>query len=100
MASTSSLRNGPAGYALFTAVVALAGGLLSAVFGPAITVSPLVLFAVAVAVMPNFIVYLLPAKDGDESGMFSRVFFLRVGASSACALIFYLIYRVAYSVGA
>ena len=96
--SYSSLRNGPAGYALFTAIVALAGGLLSAVFGPTITVSPLVLFAVAV--MPNFIVYLLPAKDGDESGMFSRVFFLRVGASSACALIFYLIYRVAYSVGA
>ena len=96
--ASSSLRDGPVGYALFAAIVALAGGLLSAVFGPTITVSPLVLFAVAV--MPNSIVYLLPAKDGDESGMFSRVFFLRVVASSACALIFYVIYRVAYTVGA
>jgi len=96
--ASSSLRTGNVGYVLFIVIAALAGLLLSAVFDRAITVSPLVLFAVAV--VPNFIAYLIPGRAGDDNGMFSRVFFSRIAASCACALMFYAIYRIAYSVGA
>ena len=93
-----SPRTGNVGYVLFIVIVALAGLLRPAVFGRTITVSPLVLFAVAV--VPNFIAYLIPAQDGDDNRMFSRVFFFRLAASCACALMFYAIYRIAYAIGA
>ena len=83
---------------LFIVIVALAGLLLPAVFGQTVTVSPLVLFAVAVA--PSFIAYLIPAQSGDDNGMFSPVFFFRLVASCTCALMFYAIYRIAYVIGA
>lgn len=79
-------------------IIALAVVLLPLVFGQTIAISPLVLFAVAV--MPNFVAYLIPEKDDGDSGMYSRVFFLRVAASSACAVLFYAIYRVAHTLGA
>ncbi|MEW7847994.1 hypothetical protein AB2N08_04775 [Massilia aurea] len=75
--ASSSPRTGNVSHVLFIVIVALAGLLLPAVFGQTVTVSPLVLFAVAV--VPNFIAYLIPAQGGDDNGMFSRVFFFRLG---------------------
>jgi len=97
MALTSSQLISKSGYLRLVTIVALAVVLVPSVFGQTITVSPLVLFAVAL--MPNILVYVIPAKHGDNR-MFSRVFFLRVAASSGCAVLFYAIYRIAYAVGA
>lgn len=98
MAPTPSPRVGKSGYLQFTVMIALAALLLPLMFGQTITISPLVLFAVAV--MPNFLVYLIREKEGGGSGMFSRVFFLRVAASGVCALLLYGIYLIAYTLGA
>lgn len=66
--------------------------------GQRMTVSPLLLFAVAV--MPNFIWHVMPATEArDERVMFSRAFTIRVAASVACAFLLTAIYRIAYALG-
>jgi hypothetical protein len=99
MSSNTSPRSPFAGFALFTVLLALAVILLPLILGQRITVSPLLLFGVAV--VPNFIAYLIPATDENGGrALFSRVFYLRVIASVASAFLLLAIYRIAYFLGA
>jgi hypothetical protein len=99
MSSNTSPRSPFAGFALFTVLLALAVVLLSLTLGQRITVSPLLLFGVAV--VPNFIAYLIPATDENGGrALFSRVFYLRLIGSVASAFLLLAIYRIAYALGA
>ena len=99
MSSNTTSRSPLAGFALFAVLLALAVILLPLMLGQRITVSPLLLLGVAV--VPNFIAYLIPATD-DNGGriLFSRVFYLRVMASVASAFLLWAISRIAHTVGA
>ena len=99
MPSHPSPRSGFTGAALFAALLGGAVVILPLLFGQKITVSPLLLFAAAV--IPNFIVYLIPATDKNGGqALYSRVFFLRVIGSVAAAFLLLAIYRIAYTIGA
>ena len=99
MSSNTSPRAPFAGFALFTVLLALAVILLPVILGQRITVSPLLLFGVALA--PNFIAYLIPATDENGGhALFSRVFYLRAIASIASAFLLVAIYRIAHTLAA
>jgi hypothetical protein len=71
---------------------------LPLVLGQKITVSPILL--IAVAVMPNFILHYIPAtEENNGHGVLSRVFYIRIAASVAGAFLLLAIYRIAYSIG-
>lgn len=66
--------------------------------GQKITISPLLL--IAVAIIPVVISYLIPAAPENRGRLlFSRVFYMQIAASVACAFLLLAIYRIAYSLG-
>jgi hypothetical protein len=98
MQTPASYKSKPAENIIFTTILALAVVILPLVLGQKIIVSPLLL--IAVAVMPNLILHLIPATEENHGdGLLSRVFYMRIVASVACAFLLLAIYRIAYFLG-
>jgi hypothetical protein len=97
MSTNTSPRSPFAGFALFAMLVALASIVLPMIFGRAMTISPLLLLAIAV--IPNFIACLIPATDENGGhALFSRIFYLRLISSIVAALLLLAIERIAHAV--
>jgi hypothetical protein len=96
MSSNIPPRSPFAGFTLFAVVLALAVIVLPLLFGRTMIVSPLLLLAIAV--IPNFIAYLIPSTDENGGhALFSRTFYLRLVASVASAMLLLAIERIAYA---
>lgn len=96
---TQSVEKLNSQYKVFAIVILpLSYMMLPLIFGDKITISPFVLFIVAI--LPNVFWFRFVKTDsGGQSVVTFRGFVLRTFASAAAALLIVIIYRVAYNIG-
>lgn len=96
---TQSARKEKYRYQIILVVILMTAFLLlPQMFGNKISISPFVLFVVAI--VPNLFWFRFNSADsGKQSNVSSRTFFQYIFASAASAFLIVIIYRVAYSVG-